>query len=217
MKNQEDPDKEELLHKIVENPVPEDVEKYIELVFEDLHNSESTPEDDKWVEENIEKYAHLDPNSKEFSDEVIKAACEDVLAEIESKKAMDSLISLQINSFLNSCESIITICLSWLANPLQQEQGWDESSPLCTAKIVSEEFYTLTSYLVESPEYISYADQPVFLQLKLLMNEVEEYLSSESIFNFESKKKLLNDAKWKEIQRLAKEVSDGLEKFIKKE
>lgn len=124
-------------------------------------------------------------------------------------------MSLQINSFLNFCESIITSCLSWLANPSQQEQDWNAAAPLCNAKIISEEFCNLTSDLMEWEEYVSHADQPVFRQLERLQKEVEEYLSGESMFNFESKEKLLNDAEWKKIQQLAKEVQDGLEKFIK--
>ncbi len=123
-------------------------------------------------------------------------------------------MSLQINSFLNFCESIITSCLSWLGNPSQQEQDWDTPAPLCNAKIVSEEFCSLVSNLREWEEYASHANQPVFRQLKRLQEEVEEYLSGESMFNFESKEKLLNDAEWKKIQRLAREVQDGLEKFI---
>ena len=125
---------------------------------------------------------------------------------------------MQIEYFINSCQSIIDVYLIWMSDEEKQRKEFAKyGSARGSYFIIIERFTDRLSVFLEAEEYLHYADQPPFRLLKKLYDCVEahwEEMLHVKVEDF-TEDKLLQDPKWKEIQSLSQQTKEELKRFIK--
>lgn len=119
---------------------------------------------------------------------------------------------MQVEPFLNFCESMINLELATLGDIEYQQKQWFTGDPRKgTYYFLVEEFLGDYQSLTQTEEYLFFKSEKAFQSLEELHTQINSFYSKQAQVN----STIFKDPKWVEIVKKAQETNQLLTQFIK--